>query len=65
MGYFRERALKKVLGGIFWFGALAAEGLVALAFWWRPEHKHVWAIIAVCVFVIALIVEYGQRGRIG
>ena len=39
----------------------AIEVLVALAWWWRPEHALVWAVLAGCVLVIAAIVEHGTR----
>jgi hypothetical protein len=40
----------------------AIEILIALAFWWHPEHALVWAALAGFVLVIAAIVEHGTRG---
>ncbi|MGE0402418.1 MAG: hypothetical protein AB7T06_37295 [Kofleriaceae bacterium] len=51
----------KTVGAIIYCGGLAAEMLVALAWWWRPEHRMTWAILAACVFLIAAIVDYGSR----
>ena len=40
---------------------LAIELLIALAFWWRPEHALLWAGAAGFVLLIAAIVEHGTR----
>jgi hypothetical protein len=41
--------------------AAAIEVLIALAFWWRPEHALLWATAAGFVLIIAAIVEHGTR----
>ena len=37
------------------------EILIALAWWWRPEHALEWGVAAGFVLVIAAIVEHGAR----
>lgn len=51
----------KTVGAIIYAGGLAAEMLIALAWWWRPEHRAMWAILAGFVLVIAAVVDYGSR----
>jgi hypothetical protein len=53
----RGRAFRTVIG----LGGLAAEMLIALAWWWAPEHAVVWAIVAASILVIAAIVDHGAR----
>jgi uncharacterized membrane protein YhfC len=49
-----NRAALAVAGG-------AIELLIGLAWWWRPEHALVWAVLGGGVLVIAAIVEHGTR----
>ncbi len=46
---------------IVFAGGLGVELLIALAWWWRPEHARLWAIAAGAVIVIAAIVDHGAR----
>lgn len=46
---------------IVYTGGLAAEALIALAWWWQPEHRGTWAILAGAVLIIAAIVDHGSR----
>lgn len=39
----------------------AIEVLIALAWWWHPEHALLWAGAAGFVLLIAAIVEHGTR----
>jgi len=39
----------------------AIETLIALAWWWRPEHALLWGTAAAFVLLIAAIVERGTR----
>ncbi len=51
----------RVVRSILYAGSLAAEMLIALAWWWRPEYRMEWAILAGFVLVIAVIVDHGSR----
>lgn len=51
----------RTVGSIIYAGGLAIEMLIALAWWWEPEHAALWATAAAFVFVIAAIVDYGSR----
>jgi len=51
----------RIVRGILYAGCLAGEVLIALAWRWKPEHRMEWAILAGCVLIIAVIVDYGSR----
>jgi hypothetical protein len=55
------RVAARVVRSILYAGSLAAEMLIALAWWWHPEHATMWAIIAGSVLLVAAIVDYGSR----